>query len=80
MASGRKRYAVVGMGGRVVMFVDAVVGRFKENAELVGICDTSQVRMDWHNRRLKERFSLEKPVPTYPAAKFRDLIDPLNAT
>jgi predicted dehydrogenase len=74
MATGRKRYAIVGMGGRVVMYTDAVVGRYKDRAELVGICDTSQVRMDWHNKRMQERFGLAKPAPTYPASKFRDMI------
>jgi predicted dehydrogenase len=70
----RKRYAIVGMGGRVVMYTDAVVGKYKDRAELVGICDTSQVRMGWHNRRMKERFGLAAPVPTYHASNFAQMI------
>lgn len=73
MATEKKRYAIVGMGGRVVMFTDAVVDRFKDRAELVGICDTSQVRMDWHNRRLNERFGFAG-APTYHAGKFAQMI------
>ncbi|MCX7916382.1 MAG: gfo/Idh/MocA family oxidoreductase, partial [Verrucomicrobiae bacterium] len=60
----RKRYALVGCGGRAVMFVDAIAGRYAPYAELVGLCDISPTRMNWHNNRLAQRFGA-KPAPTY---------------
>ena len=50
--SPRRRYAIVGTGSRAGMFVDAIAGTYRGTAELVGLCDLSQTRMDWHNRRL----------------------------
>ena len=37
----RKRYAVVGTGGRAVMYVDGIADSFRDHAELVGFCDIS---------------------------------------
>jgi len=69
----RKRYAVVGTGTRVVMFLDAIAGRYRETSVLVGLCDVSRSRMEWHNRRLTERFGTS-PVPMYPADAFDRMI------
>ena len=47
----RKRYAQVGLGGRSMMYSDAVVEGFADYAELVGLCDNNEgrlkLRMDW---------------------------------
>ena len=69
----RKRYAIVGTGGRAVMYVDGIVESFREHAELVGLCDISQVRMDWHNGRAKTLYGAA-PVPTFRANRFDDMI------
>lgn len=69
----RKRYALVGCGGRAVMFVDAIAGKFTPYAELVGLCDVSPTRMNWHNGRLSQRFGV-KPVPTFLAEQFDEMI------
>jgi len=71
--SDRKRYALVGAGGRAVMFLDAIADRFKDSSELVGLCDVSRVRMDWHNRRLGESFGTD-PIPTYHADDFDRMV------
>src|SRR5690606_22338166 len=71
--SNRKRYAVVGTGSRVVMFLDAIAGRYRETSALVGLCDISASRMAWHNRRLAGKFALA-PVATYPADAFERMI------
>src|SRR5262249_50286664 len=55
------------------MFVDAIAGPYRETAELVGLCDLSQRRMDWHNRRLRTLGSGE-PCPTFLAARFDEMI------
>lgn len=68
-----KRYAIVGCGGRAVMFLDALAGRYRANSEIVGLCDISPTRMKWHNGRLAERFGYG-PIPTYGATEFDRMI------
>jgi len=76
MALRKKRYAIVGMGGRVVMYTDALADpkQWKNCGELVGICDTSRVRMEWHRRRLRERFGFEGELPIYKAERFAEMV------
>lgn len=69
----KNRYAIVGTSGRGVMFLDAILGRFKETAELVGLCDISQTRMDWYNLRGREKHNAA-PAPTYKAEDFEKMI------
>ena len=69
----RKRYAVVGLGSRVVMFLDAIAGLYRETSELVGFCDISPTRMAWHNHRLANTFGTA-PIPTYAASDFDRMI------
>jgi len=35
----RRRYAIVGTGGRHAMYREAILGRFTSSSELVGLCD-----------------------------------------
>lgn len=42
MSDTRKRYALVGTGGRAKMFIDAIVSTYRENAVMVGLCDLSR--------------------------------------
>ena len=67
-----ERYALVGTGSRAGMFVNAITQTFADHATLVGLCDLSQVRMDWHNQQLKTRGHAE--LPTYTAANFDQMI------
>jgi predicted dehydrogenase len=69
----RRRYAIVGTGSRAGMFVDATAVTYRETAELVALCDLSQTRMDWHNRRLGTVADLE-PRPTYRADAFDRMV------
>ncbi len=69
----RKRYALIGTGGRSKMFLDAIVGQYSEHAELVGLCDISQSRMDWHNQQLRQSHGFA-PCPTYHADHFDRMI------
>jgi predicted dehydrogenase len=69
----RKRYAIVGTGGRAKMFVDAIAGEFVEMAELTALCDLSQTRMDWHNRRRHELYG-QPTVPTFHADEFDRMV------
>ncbi len=64
----RKRYAVVGTGGRGIgMFARAVAHRFKDQAELVGLCDVNRVRMRLCNE------TLETDVPMF--TDFDEMMD-----
>ena len=48
---GKKtRYAVVGLGGRSVMYSGAILSTYAERAELVGICDINPERMQYYLR------------------------------
>lgn len=72
--SERKRYAIVGTGSRSGMFVDAITVTYNEVAELVGFCDLSQTRMDWHNKQLADHLGMP-PVPTYHADDFDKMVE-----
>ena len=69
----RRRYAIVGTGSRAGMFIDALAGTYRETTELVGLCDVSQARMDWHNRRLATMAGVG-PRPTYLADRFDRMV------
>lgn len=58
------KYAAVGTGGRIPMFIDPIVSRFQEDAELVGLCDPSEVRRTFHQKRLSREYGVA-PVPSY---------------
>jgi predicted dehydrogenase len=55
------------------MFIQAIANTYREYAELVGLCDLSQTRLDWYNRQLAEQFDLA-PVPTYRADRFSQMV------
>lgn len=74
----QKRYALVGTGGRASMYVEAACKTHAEHAELVGLCDVSQTRMNYWNRKIKEDYGKE-PLPTYPADQFKRMIKETRA-
>lgn len=69
----KKRYAIVGTGSRCGMFVEALTRTYGDVAELVALCDLSQVRMDWYNQRIATTAGLP-PRPTYLAHDFDRMI------
>ncbi len=75
MASRRKkkRYAVVGLGGRSAMFTAALLKDFRTTAALAAFCDINQARMDSYNKRYGKEYKI-KPVPTYPPHEFDRMI------
>lgn len=51
----RKRYAIVGCGGRgIYMYAVPIAERFTGTAELVGLCDVNTKRMDFLKERIKQ--------------------------
>jgi predicted dehydrogenase len=68
-----KRYALIGTGGRSVTFIDALVGPFREDAQLVALCDQTAVRTRYYNQHIASEFSAA-PIPTYLAADFDKMV------
>ncbi len=67
------RYAVVGTGSRATLYIDAICGTYADHCDLVALCDTSTVRMGFHNRRVaREHHRAE--VPAYRADQFASMI------
>ncbi|MFD1953576.1 Gfo/Idh/MocA family protein [Paenibacillus thailandensis] len=71
--SAKKKYALVGTGGRAEFFYSAIATDYKETSELVAFCDINQIRMDYANRRLTEKYDYHA-VNTYKADRFDDMI------
>ena len=69
----RKRYAIVGTGSRAGMYVDAISGPYHEVAQLVGLSDLRQTRMNWYNKQLADQDD-SAPLPTYHASQFDRMI------
>jgi len=69
----KRRFAIVGTGARVTMFLDPLVSRFRDSSELVGMCDASPTRMDFHLRRIATEYSAP-PVPKYSPQGFEQMI------
>ena len=69
----KKRYVIVGTGGRSRMFTDALLSTYKDTSELVGICDVNPLRMQYQNRVYGELYGVP-PVPEYLAKDFDRMI------
>lgn len=67
--SPRTRYAIVGTGGRVGMYIEPLATKYRPVSELVALCDLSQTRMNFWNGRLEKDFH-HPTVPTYLAGDF----------
>lgn len=46
------------------MFLDAIASKFSDSCELVGLCDNSETRRTFHQKRLAEKYGVPL-VPTY---------------
>jgi len=68
----RKKYVLVGTGGRAVLYCQALAVQFRGTAELAAFCDANLTRMAFANRLLERWGHL--PVPTYPAHEFERMI------
>ncbi len=68
----KKRYAQVGVGGRSIMFTNAILGEWKESSELVAICDNNAGRLALREKVIAE---LGGSVKTYPAEQFDRMIE-----
>ena len=73
MNQTKKRYAAVGIGGRIPMFIDPLARQHREHGELVGLCDLSLKRAQYHHDRLKKQYGYHD-VPIYRADQFVPMI------
>jgi predicted dehydrogenase len=74
--SQKKRYALVGTGGRSSFYYTAIATDYKATSEIVGLCDTNQTRMNVANDKL-ESLGHGK-VPTFLAVDFDKMITTLK--
>lgn len=70
----RKRYAVVGTGGRSGMFTSALCKDFAEHGELAALCDINTARMAYTVQMLKEKHGLQHDLPCYTPDQFEVMI------
>lgn len=70
----KKRFAQVGVGGRARFFYEAIANEFKETSELVAFCDVNQVRMDYANKVIGEKYGTPA-LPTYKHTDFDLMIE-----
>lgn len=67
----RKRYAIVGTGHRHRMFRDAILGDYRDHAELVGLCDINPGRLALSARVAA---NAEVHVPVFVASDFERMV------
>ncbi len=69
----KRRYALVGTGSRAVMFLDPLATRFRNDTELVALCDPNPARLAYHRDRLVQELEYAE-VPTFPAGQFEQMV------
>jgi len=64
----KKRYCVVGTGSRSSMYINAILGKYKDIAELVAFCDSNPGRMEYY----KDLNQLA--IPCYKPTEFDKMV------
>ncbi|MEV0351701.1 Gfo/Idh/MocA family oxidoreductase [Nonomuraea sp. NPDC050680] len=67
------RYAFVGLGHRVRMYVDALLGDWRDTGTIAGLCDTNRTRMDYYAERIGA------DVPRFHPDEFGKLLELADA-
>ncbi|BFT71043.1 Gfo/Idh/MocA family protein [Paenibacillus sp. P36] len=70
----RKKYVLVGAGGRARFFYSAMAENFRETTELLALCDINQTRMDYAKQQLQMKFD-HPEVRTYKPEAFDRMIE-----
>lgn len=71
-----QKYVVVGVGGRSRMFTEALFDKFNGRADLCGICDNNQGRLEFAYKHLVQKYP---KIKTYPADKFDQMVKECKA-
>lgn len=61
-SSRKKRYAIVGLGGRSNMFRDAVLKTYAQYSEMAGYCDLNLGRLKLAQARARQAAKVEVPI------------------
>ncbi|MCD8481611.1 MAG: Gfo/Idh/MocA family oxidoreductase [Verrucomicrobia bacterium] len=69
----KKRFAIVGTGGRSNNFTNPIFQDFSEEAELLALCDISEVRMRFRMKEMCETFKCAE-LPMYKPEDFERMI------
>ena len=69
----KKKYVLVGTGSRCSMYLDALGKEFKEYGEILALCDSNHVRMNYWRDYMKETYGIG-PLPTYHSSEFDRMI------
>lgn len=69
----RKRYALIGTGGRSSFFYSAIATTYRATSQVVAFCDVNQTRLNFANDQLQSLGHAK--VPTYKAQDFDRMID-----
>ncbi len=51
-----KKYVIVGVGGRALMFIEALMEKYNDTAKIVAICDCNEGRLQLASRNIKTVF------------------------
>lgn len=70
----KKKYVLVGTGGRARFFYESLVTTYKETSELVAFCDINQTRMDYAVKYLKDKYEDCPQINTYLSHEFDEMI------
>ncbi|GGF99872.1 Gfo/Idh/MocA family oxidoreductase [Paenibacillus abyssi] len=70
----KKKYVLVGTGGRAEFFYSAIATDFRETSELLAFCDINQTRMNYANKRLTDKYNYHA-VRTYKSDEFDQMIE-----
>jgi predicted dehydrogenase len=69
----KKKYVLVGTGGRAEFFYSAIATEFKETSELLAFCDINSTRMNYANKLLFGKYG-HPAVNTYRSDEFDRMI------
>ncbi|MFI6918994.1 Gfo/Idh/MocA family protein [Nonomuraea spiralis] len=67
------RYAFVGLGHRAQLYVDALLGDWRDAGTVVALCDTNRTRMDYYAERIGH------PVPCFAPTEFGEVLELADA-
>jgi predicted dehydrogenase len=70
--SSKKRYAIVGVGGRTEMWQSGLYEFFQDTTEVVGFCDTNIGRLRYYQNFAKK--ATGRTIPTFEAKDFDKMI------
>ncbi|WP_281888484.1 Gfo/Idh/MocA family oxidoreductase [Paenibacillus sp. YYML68] len=72
--SPKKKYVLVGAGGRAEFFYSAICTSYRETSELLAFCDINETRMHYANKLLVEKYEYPA-VRTYRTEEFDRMIE-----